>query len=275
MNNTPLVTIVIPTYNGGITIEKTINSVLAQTYQNFELIILNNCSTDNTLEKVKNHNDNRIKVISNESNIGFEGNWNKSLEYIGGKYFKLLPDDDLLERESIELAVTEMEKNGNIILISSKRKIIDEEDKVLFVHGKNICDKEPIGFEKTLRQIYQYASNPLGEPGAVLIRSSAIKKDTKFDMSIPYFIDLDFYLKVLQEGDLFFIDLPLYSFRIWGRSYSVENQSRQFHDTQLFFKDWSKRYDFLTSRDKIMFFINLYKTRILKYFFYKWLNFVK
>lgn len=275
MKSVPLVTIVIPTYNGGITIERTIDSVLSQTYKNFEIIILNNCSTDDTLSKIEKYNDERIKVVNNASNIGFEGNWNKSLECITGKYFKLLPDDDLLEPKSLELMILEMEKNEDIVLTTSKRKIIDENDKTILVHGKNICNGQPIELQSIIKEIYRYASNPLGEPGAVLIRSRAIKSDTKFDMSVPYFIDLDFYLKILKEGSLYFIDLPLYSFRIWGRSYSIENQSKQFFDTKDFFKNWTKNYDFITFTDKMKHFVNLYKTRTLKYFFYKWLNFVK
>lgn len=275
IDNFPLITIVIPTYNGGITIERTLDSVLAQTYQNFELIVLNNCSTDDTLEKIEKYNDNRIRIINNELNIGFVGNWNKSLKFINGKYFKLLPDDDLLEPESLKLAVDEMEKNVNIVLVSSKRKIIDENDKILLVHGKNICRGNSISLKKVLKEVYKYASNPLGEPGSVLIRSNAIKSDTKFDMSVPYFIDLDFYLKILHEGDLSYIDFPLYSFRVWERSYSVENQSQQFSDVKSFFKDWSKKYSFITITDQIIHYFNLYKTKLLKSFFYKWLNFVK
>lgn len=271
-DNSPLVSIVIPTYNGGKTIKRTIESVLVQSYTNFELFILNNCSTDDTLEILSSFDDERINIVNNEENIGFEGNWNKALKYINGKYFKLLPDDDLLFKNSLKKSVAVLESNANVVLVSSKREIINENDKKIMVRGKSLGNKSFCTYGEVIKYITRYASNPIGEPGAVLFRSNSITDEIKFDMSIPYFIDLDFYLKVLQKGDFYFIDDVLYSFRVWSRSYSVENQNKQLEETKEFFRKVFLKNDNLGNTDKILYYFNLYKTYVLKYIFYKVIN---
>jgi glycosyltransferase involved in cell wall biosynthesis len=78
---TPKVSVVIPTYNYAHFLDETIQSVLNQTFLDFELIIVDNNSTDNTEEVVKNYlSDNRVSFYKNDTNIGLVGNWNKCLE---------------------------------------------------------------------------------------------------------------------------------------------------------------------------------------------------
>ena len=132
----PLAVIVIPTFNGGKTIEETIRSVLIQSYENFKLYVIDNCSTDDTLDIINDINDDRINVIKNDTNIGFEGNWNKALSLSSGKYFKVLPDDDVLEVDNLSKAISIMEKIEDVVLVGCKRKIINENNKVIMSRGK-------------------------------------------------------------------------------------------------------------------------------------------
>ena len=92
----PRVSICIPTYRGAAYLAATLDSVLAQSYSNFELWILDDNSPDDTQTIVARYTDPRIKYVRNTQNLGPEGNWNKCMDLAQGKYFKLLPHDDLL-----------------------------------------------------------------------------------------------------------------------------------------------------------------------------------
>src|SRR5688572_8967364 len=86
----------IPVYNCGPYIKEAIDSVLNQDFKDFELIIVDNRSTDNTVSIVKDYKDSRIKLIENDTNIGLLGNWNKAVSLATGQYIKLLPADDFI-----------------------------------------------------------------------------------------------------------------------------------------------------------------------------------
>src|ERR1035438_1370812 len=110
MNELPLVSICIPTYNTGNYIAAAIQSVLDQTYTNLEIIITDNCSTDNTIEIINSFHDPRISYFRNDHNFGVEYNWNKSLKLAKGKYLKLLCADDIIYPDCIREQVSVMEQ---------------------------------------------------------------------------------------------------------------------------------------------------------------------
>lgn len=112
MNNNPLVSVLMTAYNREKYISKAIESVLASTYQNWELIILDDCSSDKTVELCRGYasKDNRIKVYSNPKNLGQFKNRNKIADYAEGKYLKYLDSDDLIYPYGLEQLVYYMEQ---------------------------------------------------------------------------------------------------------------------------------------------------------------------
>lgn len=102
MNN-DLISIIIPAYNNGIYINKCIESILNQTYRNIEIIIINDCSTDNTEDIIKKYltKDNRIAYYYNEKNMGVGYTRNKGIELAKGKYIYFLDSDDYIEPTAI------------------------------------------------------------------------------------------------------------------------------------------------------------------------------
>ena len=133
----PLVSVCIPTYRGAAFLAAAIDSVLNQTYQHFEIWILDDNSPDDTQAIVSRYTDSRITYIRNEKNLGPQGNWNRCLEVAQGKYFKLLPHDDVLAIDCLEkqVAVLEDDEDGQIALVFGSREIIDPEGKVLMKRG--------------------------------------------------------------------------------------------------------------------------------------------
>ena len=113
MGNKGLVSIIMPSYNTGKFILETINSVLAQTYQNWELIIVDDCSTDDTDDVVKPFLvDERIKYFKNEVNSGAAISRNRALREATGKWIAFLDSDDLWVPDKLEKQVAFMEDNG-------------------------------------------------------------------------------------------------------------------------------------------------------------------
>lgn len=132
----PLVTIGIPNYNYAHYIKEAIDSVAKQTYQNIELIIVDDCSTDNSILVIENwigsYSGNiKIKFIKNERNQGLTKVCNIILKNAKGKYFQTLDADDILLPEKIEKQASLMEKDKNVALIYSNIGIIDENGKVI------------------------------------------------------------------------------------------------------------------------------------------------
>lgn len=111
--NNALISIVMPSYNTEKYISESINSVLAQTYTNWELIIVDDCSTDNTDEIIKPYlSDERIKYLKNEKNSGAAISRNYALREAKGKYVAFLDSDDTWEPEKLEKQVRFMEESG-------------------------------------------------------------------------------------------------------------------------------------------------------------------
>ena len=111
---TPIVSVCIPTYNGSQFLKECIESILAQTFSNFELLIIDDRSSDNTIDLAEEYatRDSRIKVTINTQNLGLVGNWNRCLEIARGEWIKFVFQDDLLAPECLEkmLAATALGK---------------------------------------------------------------------------------------------------------------------------------------------------------------------
>ena len=106
-----LVSVCIPAYNGEKYISKTIQSILNQSYTNIEVVVVDDHSSDNTVEAVRAINDNRVRLICNEENLGMTGNWNKCIRESKGEYVKLIPGDDFIYEECIEKSIKILEEN--------------------------------------------------------------------------------------------------------------------------------------------------------------------
>lgn len=113
MKDYGLVSIIMPTYNSSRFIEETIKSVLVQTYVNWEIVIVDNGSTDDTLDRVRNFNDDRIHIFINEKNRGQAYSRNRAIEESKGKYIAFLDSDDIWVKDKLEIQLKFMEDNGS------------------------------------------------------------------------------------------------------------------------------------------------------------------
>jgi len=129
----PLVTIAIPTYNRANSyLGQTLQSALSQTYQNIEIIVSDNCSSDNTEMVVKSFSDPRIRYFKQAKNIGPNNNFNFCLEQAKGDYFLLLQDDDLIDSDFVEVCMRAANYNTDIGIIRTGTRVIDSNGTVLY-----------------------------------------------------------------------------------------------------------------------------------------------
>lgn len=131
MNKEPLVSVNMAAYNAGKYIAEAIQSVLNQTYKNWELIIINDCSTDSTAEEISKFKDERIKVFHNEQNEGIVYTRNRALHYSQGKYISVLDADDVYLPEKLKTQVEFLEGYDDYAMVGSAFRFIDEESKPL------------------------------------------------------------------------------------------------------------------------------------------------
>jgi glycosyltransferase involved in cell wall biosynthesis len=208
----PLVSVVTPVYNGEKYLAECIESVLAQTYDNWEYIIVNNCSTDRTLEIAQHYaqQDDRIRIQTNEELLPIMPNWNHALRQISpkSKYCKVVHADDWLFPECIKEMVKVAEANPSVGLVGSYAL---KGDKVYcdglpypstVVPGREICRLSLLG-----GGFYVF-----GSPTSLLLRSDIIRRRPIFyDESLTsrgmsnIFADVEACYEVLQEADFGFV----------------------------------------------------------------------
>jgi len=228
----PLVSVCIPTYKGAAFLPAAIDSVLRQTYPNFEIWVLDDNSPDETRAVVASYSDPRIRYVCNTSNLGPEGNWNRCLELARGKYFKLLPHDDLLAEDCLEkqVSILEEDKACEIALVFGSRQIVDPQGRVLMTRGLPRTNAGRIEGMMLVKRCVRAGTNLIGEPGNGLFRTEMIKRVGSYDATYPYLVDLDYWFRVLRYGAAHYTASQSSSFRVSAGSWSVAIGSKQYQD---------------------------------------------
>ncbi len=239
----PKVSICIPTFNYAHYLPETIDSILAQSYSDFELIIVDDCSTDNTAELMPQYaqRDPRIRFYRNERNLGMVENWNRCLDLARGEYVKIMGADDILEPACIEKSIQVLSENPGVAVVSSARLLIDGQSRPLRVEA--FADAFRVTEGKTIIKICFFTGNRIGEPVAVTFRKH--DADRGFDSRYRQLTDLEMWFHLLERGDFAFIPDVLCRFRVHGAQATKANiQSLKFiDDNRLLFADYfSKGY---------------------------------
>lgn len=220
----PLVSVCIPTYQGAQTLGDTIDSVLAQTLPDFELLVVDDGSHDATAEVVARRCDARLHYHRNPRNLGPQGNWNRCLELARGDYVKILPHDDLLHAQALQRQAAVLGGDGDeaVALVFAARDVIGPDSRVrLKARGFPGAHEGPLTRADIVRGCLRHGTNLIGEPGAVLFRRSLAGRVGGFDMRHPYVIDLEYWLRLLEHGQAWYCAEALASFRVWRGSWSV------------------------------------------------------
>jgi glycosyltransferase involved in cell wall biosynthesis len=212
-NNQPKVSVCIPTYNYAHYISDAIESVLSQSFTDLELIVIDNCSNDNTREVVDTYirRDNRVKYFLNKENIGPVNNLNECLRRASGEYVKILSADDLLLPTCIEKSVNILNKYPDVVLIGCTRAFVDSSLRPIEI--MSYADKFDIveGYQ-VIHRCLIYGMNFIGEPTAVVFRRHYAERG--FNTAYKQLVDLEMWIHLLQYGKFACISEPLCSVRI-------------------------------------------------------------
>ena len=114
-----LLSVLVPVYNSQNFLRDTINSILSQTFEDFELILLNDASTDESEKVIESFNDSRIKYYKNEHNLGISGTRNRLFELAKGEYWAIMDNDDISMPKRFEKQVAFLDKNPDVAIVGT------------------------------------------------------------------------------------------------------------------------------------------------------------
>lgn len=245
----PLVSICIPTYNGAKYMAEAMDSAIAQTYDNLEIIVSDDASKDDTLKIIESYKDKTdIPIfIHHHKPNSIGANWNNTIRKAKGTYIKFLFQDDVLMLTCIERMVLLAEEHKNVGLIYCKRKILYNPDiffdvnwvrkfKDLHLHWNEISLSEGVVSGKTyLKDSYllNYPLNKIGEPPAVLIHKNVFKKVGYFSTKLKQELDFEFWYRLMPYFNIGFVDEELIKFRLHSNQATQVNKKVSSKDSTL------------------------------------------
>lgn len=249
----PLISVIIPVCNGEKTIQETIRSVLNQTFKNFELLVINDGSTDATLDIVNNINDSRIQVFSH-SNAGSNPTRNKGIDQAMGEYISFIDADDLWTVDKLESQWKVLQANPEAAVAYSWSDYIDQSSQFLR-RGSHISATGNVYQHLLLSNFLENGSNPL-------IRKQALIEVGGFDESLTHAEDWDMWLRLAKQYHFVVVSSPQVLYRVSPNSSSfnisklesgclqVINQAFIHAPTSLHLKRYSlaNLYKYLTSK---------------------------
>jgi len=221
-NSFPLVSVILPVYNCEEYIGLAIDSILSQTYTNFELIIIDDCSTDSTPKILESYKDSRIRIIRNSKNIGISRSLNLGVSFSNGKLIARMDADDISLSERLKAQVEFMRTNPEIGVLGTQfLKIAD--------NGEIINIKLPIKNEDIF--YFFLFANPIAHP-TVMIRKE-ILLETPYDNDSVYAEDYNLWAKLLYTTK--FANLPdvFLHYRVWNKQVSSTKIQQQAQVTML------------------------------------------
>lgn len=216
----PLVSILIPTYDRPDYLEQALKSALSQTYENIEIVISDNSENDLSEQMVNSYkampNGSKIRYIRNAENMGPIANQQQCLNLAQGEYINYLMDDDLFHPQKIEKMMHYFLNYEGISLVSSQRRVIDEDGHPIYVPPigtfERIYKRDTIVDGRQLtKKILTNKTNYLGEPTTVLFRRKDLKEPFGVLLGKQAFfaVDLASWLSLLTKGKGVYMVQPL------------------------------------------------------------------
>lgn len=240
----PLVSVSVITYNSSKTVLETLESIKAQTYQNIELIVSDDCSTDNTVELCRNWIEQnksrfvRTELLTVEKNTGISGNFNRAETECAGEWAKGVAGDDLLMPNCIEDCISYVLKNnikclfGNMVAFDGEKGYCEWLTKT---HRKRNIQMAKLSTKELYKMIFEGDTPPA--PAFFYNISEFRKHGIKNDERIPFMEDWPKWLNILKKGiDMHFMNKDIVKYRVGGISTTNEWWSlKTYRSKRLFF----------------------------------------
>ena len=219
-----LISIVIPIYNAEKYLEECLNSIKSQTYKNFEVIMVNDGSKDDSETICMNflRSDSRFRYLK-KANGGVSSARNLGLDNVKGDYITFIDADDWVDENYLDLLITTVKKNHSDIVVSSYKQFNNID--VFYLRAYTIQEKYLLNFEKMNRDDFLtifpklMSTNVCFNNAVAKLFRKELVNDLRFDTSIKYGEDLDFYFRLyLTVDSISYVDEPTYVYRVHGDS---------------------------------------------------------
>ncbi len=219
----PKVTVLMPVYNGQKYLRPAIESILNQTYKDFEFLIINDGSKDNSLDIIKRYadKDSRIRLIT-RPNKGLVATLNEGLAKARGEYIARMDCDDISLKKRLKTEVDYLDSHPDVGLVGSNYSIIDGRGKVLV--STNVFT-HPDDLKLCLVTCNQYGH------GSVMIKRSVLKQVGNYDKSVGHLEDYDLWIRISRVTRVANIEEPLYRWRKTAGSITGANLELQIQQT--------------------------------------------
>jgi glycosyltransferase involved in cell wall biosynthesis len=227
--NSPKVSICIPVYNSAAYLTAAVESALVQRYDSFEVLIVDDCSTDGSAEIAVGfaERDPRVRFVPNNPNLGMVKNWNRCLELARGDYIKFLFGDDLLSSpNNLERLAGVLDRHREVTLACSFRSLIDHNGQVMAERGFTPTGRTVSGL-LAIRDCLTAARNYIGEPSVVMFRKEQAQRG--FHGGYRQMVDLEMWFYLLLQGDIWCEREPLAAFRHHPEQQTVRNVGELVH----------------------------------------------
>lgn len=233
--NTPAVSVILPAYNCGKYIGRAIESVLDQSFSDFELIIVNDGSTDNTEQIIHSFNDHRVIYVLTTANNGLVFSLNRAIDLSRGKYIARMDSDDICRPERLAKQKLFLDQNENIAVVASTVEFINEKEEIT---GDWELDKQTTAPGQIRRALLK--QNCIAHP-TVMMRAEVIR-ELKYKSYQKNIEDYDLWLRMLSRGyKIAKIHEPLLLYRVHGNSIT----SMHLKKANPFFKHFRMKMRFL------------------------------
>lgn len=208
-NNKPTVSVILPTYNRAHLVGRAIRSVLDQTYQDFEVIIVDDGSRDNTEEIINSFTDTRIRYIRHQQNKGGSAARNTGIKLANGKYIAFQDSDDEWLPQKLEIQVEAFSTaSSEVGVVYTDMLRIEKDGKIKYWHSPTVTYGNLID-----TKILEYQPFKIGIQSA-LIKRECFNKVGFFDEMLPRFIDLDLFIRLLKDYHFYHIKQPLVKYQV-------------------------------------------------------------
>jgi|GEM_PF-852260 len=267
MNKEIDISVILPVYNSEAYIKDAVDSILAQTFHNFELIIINDGAKDQSLEILKKIHDPRIRLIDNGENLGLIKTLNKGISLSSGKYICRMDSDDWAYPDRLEKQFHFLEKNTEIGLVGGNVKLMNEKGELIHSRKDRINHPDSIQFELSRRTVLLHPT--------VMGRAQCFR-EFSYDESFKHSEDYDLWTRMSKKFQLSNLDEFVLKYRVHSNSVSQVFNSDQLSLTYLI----SQRYladifKIEASLDMVKYYVHPRKYKIDKSHFKDFLIFLK
>lgn len=208
------VSVCIPVYNGEKYLRQCINSILSQTYRDFELVIVNDNSSDGTKRVINTFHDKRIKYYENKKNLGLVKNWNRCIDLSSGEYICIFHQDDVMEQDNLLKKVNILSSNKNVGMVYSDTTIINSNSIQTGGHWFNLLLPNT-DFFRSGRSFFDLLFSNLNIIccPSVMTKREVYEGIGGFDTRLPLSVDMEMWLRISLFYDIAYLSEPLIKYR--------------------------------------------------------------